>query len=86
MKPLTRWIIGSVVIIFGYMAWVVVDAFRSYAQQRPQEASVSKYYHFTRCPACHLEKQPPDECGEFTGWLWEECQDLVHRYPDGDRQ
>lgn len=82
MKPLTRWIIGIVIAIFGYMAWAVVDAFRSYVQQRPQETSVSKYYHFARCPACHLEKQPPDECGEFTGWLWEECQDLVHRYPN----
>lgn len=38
------------------------------------------------CPACHLVKQPPNECGEFTGWLWEECVDLVHRYPDEKEQ
>lgn len=82
MKSPTKWIIGIVVIIFGYMAWAFVDAIRSYAQQKPQETTVSKNYHLVRCSDCHLEKQPPDECGEFTGWAWEECQDIVHRYPN----
>ncbi len=36
------------------------------------------------CPACHLVKQPPSECGEFvdTTWLWLECTAMEHRYPN----
>jgi len=37
------------------------------------------------CPACHLVKQPPSECGHETqAWAWNECVliEYLHRYPD----
>ena len=83
MKSPTRWIVGSVLIIFAYMVFEFVGAIYSYANQEPKVVTMPEQVRLlVRCPACHLEKQPPNECGEFTGWLWEECVDLVHRYPN----
>ena len=54
------------------------------ASYEPLGSKPPQHHPILKCPDCHLVKQPPDECGEFThtAWLWIECQDLVHRYPD----
>jgi len=60
------------------------EAFTFSNQPTPKEYLPEQIRMLGKCPVCHLVKQPADECGEFKGWLWEECQDVVHRYPDGD--
>lgn len=84
-------ILPMFVVLISIVLAIIIPAC-SYGQRqqekRQQEIRYTpdKLAMLAMCPACHLEKQPPDECGEFTGWLWEECQDMVYRYPDGDRQ
>jgi len=77
------WCIKLITGIFGGFTIMVIYAAWNF---EPFVSDPPKHYPIVRCPDCHLVKQPPNECGEFTGWLWEECVDLVHRYPDGDSQ
>ena len=86
MKSPTRWIVGSVLIIFAYMVFEFVSAIYSYANQEPKVVAMSEKVRLLgRCPACHLVKQPPSECGHETqAWAWNECvlMEYLHRYPN----
>lgn len=83
MKSPTKWIVGSVLIIFAYMVFEFVSAIYSYANQEPKVVTMSEQVRLLgRCPACHLEKQPPNPCPGLKGWEWEECTDIAHRYPN----
>jgi len=77
------WLI--VVVIFVFILIVYQTAY-SYANQSTSTDYLPEQIRMLGlgCPACHLVKQPPSECGEFvdTAWLWLECTAMEHRYPN----
>lgn len=82
MKRKDWLIIGGILLGLALATVTIMCTARAGAQKQSEKTALSEHHHFVRCPACHLVKRPPDECGDFTGWAWEECQDLVHRYPN----
>ena len=79
---MNRLISSIIMIAVTYIAWVFATAIQSYAEQEPEKVTLSKNHQFVRCPACHLEKRPPNPCPQpMQAWAWEECMDIANRHP-----
>ncbi len=83
MKPVFRIVLTTIIILVSIVLSIVIPA-RSYGQRQQEiRYTPDTLARLVKCPACHLEKRPPNPCPQpMQAWAWEACMNIAMKYPN----